>query len=149
MTKLLRLVSSPSGLSLGPQVPQTPRASSRIQAIADLCLDHAPESGSQQSSEQAELDLCLCLKAEGSQRLEFQVWNLEKSPAPSSRFCELCLSCLARKRSSIPRALAAALLSPQLGPTREVVRPIFKVDTHLRRASGESQIPVYIQSNIL
>lgn len=137
MIKLLHLVYSSSGLSVGPRVPRTPRANSRIGAIADLCLDLAPETGSQLSSEQAELDLCLCLKAEGSQRLGFQVWNLEKSPAPSSRFCDpppqLCLSCRAWKRSSPATVRLAGFPHSWAQPGRWS-EPIFKVDTRLRRA---------------
>lgn len=145
MIKLLHLVFSTSGLSFRAQGPQMPRASSRIGAVlAVLCFDHPPESGSQQSSEQAELDLCSRLKAEGSQRLGFQVWNLEKSPAPSSCFCEglAFLSCLARKRSTHPQGAGRLACFPhrwaQPGRWSE---PIFKVDTHLGRACGESQIP--------
>lgn len=151
MIKLLPLAYSSSGLSLGPQVPQTPRANSSIGAIADLCLDHAPETGSQQSSEQAELDLCLCLKAEGSQRLGFQVWNLEKSPAPSSCFCEpLALSVMSGKEKIIyPQgAVRLACFTHCWAQPGRWSEPIFKVDTHLGRACGESQIPIYIQSNI-
>lgn len=43
-------------------------------------------------------------------------------------------------------AVRLACLPPQLGPTREVVRAVFKVDTHLGTVCGESQIPIYIQA---
>lgn len=90
-------------------------------AVSELCrLGLGPQSRNWVTAKQAELDLCLCLKTQGSQRLGFQVWNLEKSPTPPCCPCEpLALSVVPGKEKIIhPQgAVRLACFSPA-GPNQ-------------------------------
>lgn len=90
-------------------------------AVSELCrLGLGPHSRNWVTAKQAESDLCLCLKTQGSQRLGFQVRNLEKSPTPSCCPCEpLALSVVSGKEKIIhPLGAVRLACFPPAGPNQ-------------------------------